>query len=140
MTYYMLRKLQYFPICFSIEPHLNLFLQKKSINGKGMSIKAPLYVDSPFDLNEEDLPMLEAGQQLSPEELQQEARALLAERGKRAEAARRLDVTRGTITNALTTETPTRYLKTLQAIVEAMSDYRIETETVTVCRVVKKAS
>ena len=82
--------------------------------------------------------MIQHNQKLSPAELQEQVREMLQQRGQKAEAARRLGVTRGTITTALTTETPTRYLKTLKAIVAAMSDYRIETETVTVCRVVKK--
>ncbi|MCZ6624068.1 MAG: hypothetical protein O7B35_07545 [Deltaproteobacteria bacterium] len=47
--------------------------------------------------------------------------------------------TRGTITNALNTDTPSRYLQTLIGIIAAMSDYTIEAETVTVCRVVKKS-
>ena len=75
----------------------------------------------------------------TPEELQDEARTLLEERGRKAKAARKLDVTRGTITNALNTDTPSRYLQTLIGIIAAMSDYTIEAETVTVCRVVKKA-
>ena len=82
--------------------------------------------------------MLEAGQTLTPEELQQVARALLEARGKRAEAARKLNVTRGTITNALNADIPSRYASTLARVIELYSDYTIESQTVTVHRVVEK--
>ncbi len=104
-----------------------------------LSNEAPLCVDSEGHLNERGLDMLRHNLKLSPEELQDEARTLLEERGRKAEAARKLKVTRGTITNALNTDTPSRYLQTLIGIIAAMSDYTIEAETVTVCRVVKKA-
>ena len=84
--------------------------------------------------------MLEAGQRLNHEELQKEARALLEVRGKKADAARKLNVTRGTITNALNTNTPGRYASTLGKIIGLYTDYAIESQTVTVHHVVRKVS
>ena len=76
-------------------------------------------------------------QQLTDSELQQAAREAI-EGLKRIKIAEALGVGRSLISNALNSDTPSRYASTLTRIIEHCTDYRIETETTVLHRVVRK--
>ena len=76
-------------------------------------------------------------QQLSDKELQEAARVAMEGRNQ-SQIARELGVHRSLITNALNANTVSRYASTLARIIEHCTDYRIETETITRHRVIKK--
>ena len=76
-------------------------------------------------------------QTLSDQDLQNEARELL--KGlNHSRVARELGMHRSTISNAINSDTPSRYASTLVRIIEHLTEYRIRTETITRHRVMRK--
>lgn len=79
---------------------------------------------------------IQRGQEMTDAQLQAAAREALKEGGvTQSEAARVLDVHRSTVSLALNGHPPSRYAGTLKRLIEALTDFRIESETTTVHRV-----
>jgi transcriptional regulator with XRE-family HTH domain len=75
---------------------------------------------------------MQPGQEMTDDELQEAAREVLEGQGaSQSDAARALGMHRSTVSKALGHDPPSRYAGTLRRIIEAYTDFRIDTETET---------